>query len=137
MLIHTVLNTDALLFWTVDLRAMSRMSCLQKISLNLSLSPTHQNYNILMTGLQVHQLTPSLNLGVKGSLSKSKYEVEIIIIPLSRCNFIMTAKLPILSTNQSRTIHTSKGHIFPLTLIQREEGKLSSCSQLVSNKQNL
>ena len=59
------------------------------------------------------------------------------MIPLSRCNFIITVKPPTVSTNQNRTTHTVKGHIFPLTFIQREEGKLSSCSQLVSNKQNL
>ena len=32
---------------------------------------------------------------------------------------------------------TGKGQILPFTLIQRDEGKLSSCSQLVSNRQNL
>lgn len=62
---------------------------------------------------------------------------DSIKIPLFRCDFTITVKLPTVSRNQNRSTHTVKGHIFPLTLIQREEGKLSSCSQLVSNKQNL
>lgn len=60
-----------------------------------------------------------------------------ITVLLFRCNFTITVKLPTVSRNQNKLTHTVKGHIFPLTLIQREEGKLSSCSQLVSNKQNL
>lgn len=60
-----------------------------------------------------------------------------ITVLLFRCNFTITVKLPTVSRNQNKSTHTVKGHIFPLTLIQREEGKLSSCSQLVSNKQNL
>lgn len=59
-----------------------------------------------------------------------------VTMPLSASQVtLITGKFPIASTN--RTQHTVNGHIFPLTLIQREEGKLSSCSQLVSNKQNL